>query len=236
MKYTGFDPVDVRERRSEFGLAVPTQVSGLHDDLLDTVQALSQYFPWMDRNCCDEPSSVIEFVVGVAVDLVPIDARLVMFCWITEPFRNADRVSGVGVVSSSFVHLGTFFDGTGASCSLWTPVLIRLSTSWTPPPPETQHGFSHPTNENALAMVDTIRLFNCLWPLPCCACGSGQRVLREMELDTSQEMFELWLGASKRWRLNRSMGEPVWFETLLRQVFCSICAVATSLGPIGAAF
>ena len=109
MKYTGFDPVDVQGRRSEFGLTVPTQVAGLHDDLLDTVQSSSQYFPLMDRNCCDEPSSVIEFVVGVAVDLVPVDARLVMFCSITEPFRNTDRVSDVGVVSSSFVHLGTFF-------------------------------------------------------------------------------------------------------------------------------
>ena len=44
MKCTGFDPVDVQGRRSEFGLAVPTQVAGLHDDLLDTVQARASIF------------------------------------------------------------------------------------------------------------------------------------------------------------------------------------------------
>ena len=62
-----------------------------------------------------------------------------MFCWITEPLGNTGRVSGVGVVSSSFVLLGikthdpdklefgwsssslqtfvAFFDGAGASFS-----------------------------------------------------------------------------------------------------------------------
>ena len=68
---------------------------------------------------------------GGSRDLVPIDARLVMFCWITEPFRNTDRVSDVGVVSSSFVHLGTFFDGTGASLSTdFRSVPVKIHWRW----------------------------------------------------------------------------------------------------------
>ena len=102
-----------------------------------------------------ELPSVIGFGVWVAVDLVAIDASLVMFCWLTEPLGRTDRVSDVGVVSSSFVLLGNL--STALRFRYLAFVLIRLSTGWTPPS-ETQHGFSR-TNENVPAM--TIRLFDC---------------------------------------------------------------------------
>ena len=164
----------------------------------------------MDRHCCNEPWSVVKVVVWVAADLVvgraavwspsdlvSVDASPVMFCWITDPLGNTDRVSGVGVVSSSFVLLGTkthepdrlefgrsdarlqtsvaFFDLAGA------PVSGRLSTSWAPPS-VSRHECSQHIVEHAPAMVDTIRLLDCLWPPPSCACDSGERVLRERGL------------------------------------------------------
>ena len=63
-----------------------------------------------------------DLVVGRAAvwsrnDLVSIDSSLGKFCWITEPLGYTDRVSDVGVVSSSFVLLGNFLDGAGASFS-----------------------------------------------------------------------------------------------------------------------
>ena len=93
--------------------------------------------------------------------------------WITEPFRNTDRVSDVGVVSSSFVHLGTFFDGTGTSLSTdFRSVLVKMHWRWLTP-------------------------FVCslVSGRPHAARVEGQRVLEEMELDTSLYMCELWLGA-----------------------------------------
>ena len=109
---------------------------------------------------------------------------------------NTDRVSDVGVVSSSFAlfwHL--FRRGWRFVFLLSTLVLRRLSSSWTP---ESQHGFSQHTGENTPAMVDAIRLFDCLWPPPCCACELGQRVSRERALDTSLGLFVLWQGVLTR--------------------------------------
>ena len=61
--------------------------------------------------------SIMEFVVWVAVDLVAMDASMVMLCGITDLLGQTDRVSDVGVVSSTFVLIGTIFDGAGASVS-----------------------------------------------------------------------------------------------------------------------
>ena len=88
----------------------------------------------MDRNCCDEPSSVIEFVVGVAVDLVPIDARLVMFCGSPNP----SEIQIASPMWVSFLRLSSILAPLSTGQALHS---ARIFAAY------------------ALSMVDTIRLF-----------------------------------------------------------------------------
>ena len=59
---------------------------------------------------------------------------------------------------------------------LSSPVSTRLSQSWTLPS-ISRHGFSQHIGDNASALVDTIRLLDCPWPPPCCACEVGEIIL-----------------------------------------------------------